>query len=127
MNILLVDDNQDYLLPMKEALYAHGYTVVTADDGRQACQLMSSTKFDLIVSDIKMPHVDGIGLRQFAREMKQYDQTKFVFISGCRDAYVDRLELKPDRDFFLDKTMAASEIVKFIDKLVFGKYAEVWV
>lgn len=51
----------------------------------------------------------------------------FIFISGYRDTYLDSLKLNPDRDFFLDKTMAASEIVKFIDKLIFGKYAEVWV
>lgn len=127
MNILLVDDNQDYLLPMKEALYSHGYTVFAADDGQQAHQIMGAAKFDLIISDIKMPHVDGIRLHQLVREMKQYAQTKFVFISGYRDAYGDRLELNPDRDYFLDKTMAASEIIRFIDKLVFGKYAEVWV
>ncbi len=127
MNILLVDDNQDYLLPMKEALYSHGYTVFAAEDGQQAHQIIGVAKFDLIISDIKMPHVDGIRLHQIVREMKQYAQTKFVFISGYRDAYGDRLKLNPDRDFFLDKTMAASEIVKFIDKLIFGKYAEVWV
>lgn len=111
---------------MKEALYSHGYTVFAADNGLQAHKIMGAAKFDLIISDIKMPHVDGIRLHQIVREMKQYAQTKFIFISGYRDVYVDRLELNPERDFFLDKTMAASEIVRFIDKLIFGKYAEVW-
>ena len=127
MNILLVDDNQDYLLAMKEALYSQGYTVFAADDGEQAHQIMGAAQFDLIISDIKMPRVDGIRLHQIVREMKKYAQTKFVFISGYRDVYGERLELNPERDFFLDKTMAAGEIVKFIDKLIFGKYAEVWV
>ncbi|MEO8167903.1 MAG: response regulator [bacterium] len=127
MNILLVDDNQDYLLPMKEALYSHGYTVFGAEDGEVAHQIMDVARFDLIISDIKMPKMDGIQLHQIARKMQQYAQTKFVFISGYRDIYGDRLDLNPDRDFFLDKTTPAGEIVKFVDKLIFGKYAEVWV
>jgi DNA-binding response OmpR family regulator len=127
MDILLVDDNIDYLFPMKEALYARGYTVYAADDAVQAKKIMAVATVDLIISDIKMPDFDGLQLHQFARDMKQYAKTKFVFISGFRDAYTEQLNLHPDRDFFLDKTMAADEIVKFIDKLMFGKYAEVWV
>jgi CheY-like chemotaxis protein len=127
MDILLVDDNEDYLFPMKEALYAHGYNVYAVDDGTQACKVMAAANVDLIISDIKMPELDGFGVHQFARDMKRYAKTKFVFISGYRDSYSDRLKLNPERDFFLDKTMAADEIVKFIDRLMFGKYAEVWV
>jgi CheY-like chemotaxis protein len=127
MDILLVDDNEDYLYPMKEALYSHGYTVYAADDGKQACRIMAAAKLDLIVSDIKMPDLDGIQLHQYARETKEHSNTKFVFITGYRDKYSSQLALNPDRDFFLDKTMAAQEIVKFIDRLMFGKYAEVWV
>ena len=127
MDILLVDDNTDYLFPMKEALYERGYTVYAADDGLQACNILSATKLDLIISDIKMPNFDGIQLHQAARDMKQYTKTKFVFISGYRDMYSDKLNLNPERDFFIDKTMAAQDILKFIDHLMFGKYAEVWV
>jgi len=127
MDILLVDDNTEYLFPMKEALYSHGYTVYAADDGSQATKIMSALNVDLIISDIEMPTVDGIQLHQRARTMQQYAKTKFVFISGYRDAYDDKLKLDPERDYFLDKTMAADEIVKFIDRLMFGKFAEVWV
>ena len=127
MNILLVDDNVDYLFPMKEALYSHGYTVYAADDGTQATKIISATTLDLIISDIKMPNFDGMQLHQFVREMKAYAKTKFIFISGYHDLYSDKLNLSPGRDYFIDKTMAADEIIKFIDRLMFGKYAEVWV
>ena len=127
MDILLVDDNTDYLFPMKEALYEHGYTVYAADDGMQACKIMSAAKLDLIISDIKMPNFDGIQLHQFARDMQRYEKTKFVYISGYRDIYSDKLNMDPERDFFIDKTMAAQDIINFIDRLMFGKYTEVWV
>lgn len=127
MDILLVDDNTDYLFPMKTALYEHGYTVYAADDGEQACKIMAAAKVDLIISDIKMPNVDGIQLHQTARRMKRYEKTKFVFISGYKDMYENKLNLNPERDYFIEKTMAAHEIIRFIDRLMFGKYAEVWV
>ena len=127
MDILLVDDNVDYLFPMKEALFARGYTVYAADNGVEATKIMSAANLDLIISDIKMPKLDGIQLHQRARRMEQYATTKFVFISGYWDAYSDQIQLTPEKDFFLDKTMAAQDIVKFIDRLMFGKYAEVWV
>lgn len=127
MDILLVDDNVDYLFPMKEALYEHGYTVYAADDGEQARRIMSAATVDLIISDIKMPNLNGIQLHKTVRMMSRYQKTKFVFISGHREVYEDELHLNPERDYFLDKTMAAQEIIRFIDRLMFGKYAEVWV
>ena len=127
MDILLVDDNVDYLFPMKEALYSHGYTVYAADDGVQASRILSATTVDLIISDIKMPNIDGFKLHELARGLKQYAKTKFVFISGYTDDYQDQITMSPEKDFMLDKTMAPQDIVKFIDKLMFGKFAEAWV
>jgi CheY-like chemotaxis protein len=127
MDILLVDDNADYLVPMKEALYEHGYNVYATSDGEQARRLLSSAQVDLIISDIKMPNVDGIQLHHHAREMAKHQKTSFVFISGYHELYSGKLQLHPDRDFVLDKTLPAQEMLRFIDRIMFGKYAEVWV
>lgn len=127
MEILLVDDNTDYLMPMKDALYEHGYTVYAADDGKQASRIMATVTVDLIISDIRMPDLDGLQLHKLARQMKQYVNTKFVFISGYKDMYSGQLQLAPERDYFIDKTMGAHDILRFIDRLMFGKYAELWV
>jgi two-component SAPR family response regulator len=78
------------------------------------------------MSDIKMPRLDGIKLHQWVRSVKQYTRTKFVFISGYRDEYSDALCLNPERDFFLDKTMPPGQIMRFVDRLMFGKFAETW-
>ncbi len=127
MDILLVDDNADYLFPMKEALYSRGYTVYAAEDGVEASRIMTATNVDLIISDIKMPKMDGMQLHESARKLAQYEKTKFVFISGYKEAYEEHIALNPESDYFLDKTVAPQEIVKFIDRLLFGKFAEVWV
>ena len=127
MNVLLVDDNLDYLNFMKESLFLNGYTVFTANDGSEACTVLDKPDIDLIISDIKMPTLDGIMLHAFARELERYKQTKFIFISGYGDAYSDILNLDPDVDFFFTKTTPVAELLKFIDGLLFGDFAGKWV
>ncbi len=126
MEILIVDDNTDFLQAMKEALYENGYAVYTANDGLEASKFLSVAFVDLIISDIKMPRLDGIKLHQWVRSLKQYARTKFVFISGYRNEYGDALRLNPERDFFVDKTMPPEQIMRFVDRLMFGKFAEAW-
>ncbi len=127
MNVLLVDDNIDYLNFMKESLFLNGYTVFTATDGSEACKLLGKPDIDLIISDIKMPTLDGIMLHSFARELERYKKTKFIFISGYGDAYSDILNLDPDIDFFFDKTTPVADLLRFIDTLMFGDFAGKWV
>jgi DNA-binding response OmpR family regulator len=127
MNILVVDDNEDYLNFMRESLFLNGYTVYTAPDGSDACKLLGTLEIDLIISDIKMPTLDGIMLHAYARELERYKKTKFIFISGYGDAYEDVLNLDPELDFFFSKTTPVTEILKFIDNLMFGEFAGKWV
>jgi CheY-like chemotaxis protein len=127
MNVLLVDDNEDYLNFMKESLFLNGYTVYAATDGSDACTLLEKPDIDLIISDIKMPTLDGIMLHSFAREMERYKRTKFIFVSGYGDAYEDILDLDPNVDFFFDKTTPVAQLRKFVDNLMFGDYAGKWV
>ena len=127
MDILLVDDNEDYLLLVKEALTTNGYTVHTASDGVEGCEILAKTDIDLIISDIRMPRLDGLKLHAFAREMDKYNDTKFIFISGLRDVYSDALTLDAEKDFFLDKTAALTDIIKFVDTLIVGKYEGEWI
>jgi CheY-like chemotaxis protein len=122
MDILLVDDNEDYLMLMKDLLYANGYSVITAANGAEACEILDSSSVDLIISDIKMPKLDGIKLHAYARELEEYRDTKFIFISGYKDVYENLMNLEPGKDFLLDKTTPATEIVKLVNDLMFGKF-----
>ena len=126
LNILIVDDNSDYLRLLKEALVSSGYDVHTAEDGVQGCEILASQNIDLIISDIRMPRMDGIKLHSFAREMNRYKATKFVFLSGYRDVYSSIAGMKEDIDYFLDKTTPVDMIVKLVDKLLFGDFARMW-
>ena len=123
MNILLVDDNADYLQLLKEGLNLSGYEVHTANDGIEGCEMLTSLDIDLIISDIRMPRLDGVKLHAFAREMKRHKRTKFIFLSGFKEIYQTVPGLDAEIDYFLDKTTPVSGIRELVDRLLFGNFA----
>lgn len=60
--ILLVDDNRMGLLARKTVLTENGYDVTTVDKPEQVLELMNGAKFELVVTDYKMPKMNGIEL-----------------------------------------------------------------
>jgi CheY-like chemotaxis protein len=127
MEILVVDDNPEYLKFLKEAFTLSGYDVHTAEDGIEGCEKLSSLDIDLIISDIRMPRLDGIKLHAFARELNSYKKKKFVFLSGYRELFSSIPGMNPELDFFLEKTTPLDAIVRFVDRLLFGEFAGKWV
>lgn len=78
--ILVVDDETGIIVVLSEMLKRLGYEVYTASDGREALQKLSPGGFNLVVTDIIMPHVDGLEL---IREIqKKHPAVKVIAISG---------------------------------------------
>ena len=126
MDILLVDDNADYLSLLGEILQRNGYTIHTAQDGAEGCEVLAKSDIDLIISDIRMPRLDGLKLHAFAREIDRYKKTKFIFVSGFKDLYTNAIKLDPKIDFSLDKMTPVHEILQLVDRLIFGESKEFW-
>jgi len=66
--ILLVDDDPGVLKLAKQVLSAAGYNVTAAKDGIEAIMCLSTGKFDLVLSDIAMPNLDGLSLLEILRK-----------------------------------------------------------
>ena len=58
--ILVVDDDHAMRLALSESLESCGYDIVAAENGREALELFKKGKFDLVVTDMKMPGMTGI-------------------------------------------------------------------
>jgi CheY-like chemotaxis protein len=82
--ILLVDDELDLLEIMAEWFRREGCRVLTAENGREALDLSRQNPVDAVVSDIRMPVMDGVAL---LRSLKSVHSTKpsVIFISGFSD------------------------------------------
>jgi len=68
MKILVVDDEKNILKLYKAELEDEGYTVVTANSGKEAIEMFHREDPDLVTLDIMMPDIDGI---QVLRQLKQ--------------------------------------------------------
>src|SRR5580693_6457798 len=66
--VLVVDDDQLLVRALVRTLSAAGYEVAAAADGRRAAELISATEFDVIVSDLDMPLMNGIQPLQTVRQ-----------------------------------------------------------
>ena len=58
----MVDDEADLAALMRDMLEGAGYDVATAESGAIALELLDTARFDAIVSDLRMPDMDGAGL-----------------------------------------------------------------
>ncbi|MCA1325310.1 response regulator [Herbaspirillum sp. alder98] len=74
-SILIVDDSFSLRQTISIALKAAGYNVVEASDGRDALARLDGRKFNLVISDLNMPNLDGLS---FVREMKQMTAYRFT-------------------------------------------------
>ncbi|MBA1272284.1 CheR family methyltransferase [Stutzerimonas azotifigens] len=82
LNILLVDDSKDILETLEMLLESEGAQVTTAPGGEEGLALAEQTRFDLIVSDIGMPRLDGHQLMRAIREGGVNAATPGIALSG---------------------------------------------
>jgi two-component system NtrC family response regulator len=59
-SILIVDDERNYLLVLKALLSEEGYQVITAEDARKGLELLQENDLDVVITDMKMPGMDGM-------------------------------------------------------------------
>src|SRR5262249_22587387 len=72
--VLIVEDNEDFRFYLKDNLRAH-YTIIEASDGREGWRKVLSSHPQVVVSDISMPHMDGI---QLCRKVRTDERTKQI-------------------------------------------------
>ena len=82
-NILLVDDNKHGLQARRSVLEQAGFSVTTSNSAVQALEVFASEKFDLVVTDFRMPGMDGIELIAKLRETNA--SLPIIMISGFTD------------------------------------------
>jgi CheY-like chemotaxis protein len=79
--ILVVDDEIGLLSIFKKWFEREGCRVLTAENGVEALELLKSTAVDTIISDVRMPKMDGVELAKCVKKTHKYDP-KIIFISG---------------------------------------------
>ena len=78
--ILIIDDDQQFLEYLREILQDAGYQIDAVTDGIRGLELLSENHFDLLITDIFMPEMDGLGVLRELR--KKHHRIKIITMSG---------------------------------------------
>jgi len=112
--IMLVDDEKDYRESTAEFLSLEGYEVEQAQDAQEALQKLNHQKFDLILSDVKMPKLSGCELAQHVKS--RHKGTKIILISGFGEP-LNHTKMKAlNIDGWLQKPCLFEDIAEVIRK-----------
>ena len=118
--ILLAEDEEAMRTYLQRALENAGYEVVAVDRGTAALPLLASEKFDLLLSDIVMPEMDGIELAKHCAEVSPH--TKVVFITGFAAVALKASREAPQAKV-LSKPFHLRDLVLEVER-IFGQQAK---
>ncbi len=90
--ILIVDDEKDSVEAVGYRLEANGYKILKAYNGEEALKIVETELPDLVISDIKMPVLDGYGLLKKMKENKRLAGIPLIFLSGKEREFEDRVD-----------------------------------
>jgi two-component system cell cycle sensor histidine kinase/response regulator CckA len=108
--VLLVEDEPMVRSVAERALTRHGYTVITADNGEDALEIIAKNEpIDLLISDVVMPGMDGPTMVDEAR--KQRPDLKILFMSGYAEEQL-RDSIGVDNAHFLPKPFSVQELAE---------------
>jgi two-component system cell cycle sensor histidine kinase/response regulator CckA len=107
--VLLVEDEPTVRGVAERALTRHGYTVVTADNGEDALEILAAQQIDLLISDVVMPGMDGPTMVSEAR--KTWPHLKILFISGYAEEQL-RKSIDIENVNFLPKPFSVTELAE---------------
>ncbi|MCU0559954.1 MAG: sigma-54 dependent transcriptional regulator [Desulfobacterales bacterium] len=121
--ILVVDDEKNYLLVLSALLEEEGYEVLTALSGPEAIEIQKASDIDLVLTDMKMPTMDGIDLLERIKACDPDVPVIIMTAHGTVDKAVEAMQkgaytyiLKPfDNDrliLYVQKAMALFQVVK---------------
>lgn len=110
ISVLIVDDDPVTCATLRALLTGSGYTVSIAGNGREAWELLQTTRFPVVVSDWYMPEVDGVELCRRLRSGPQDQYVYFILITshGGKQQYLTGMEAGADD--FITKPVDPDEL-----------------
>ena len=116
--ILTVDDSASVRQMVSFTLRKVGYDVVEAVDGKDGLSKASSDRFDLIVTDLNMPNMDGIQLITAARKLPGYSFTPILMLTTESQAEKKAEGRKAGATGWIVKPFNADQLISVVQKLV---------
>jgi two-component system OmpR family response regulator len=113
--ILIVEDESLISWSIANALTKVGYTVLSVDSAEEAMNIFHIRNIDLLISDINLPHLDGI---EFVKTMRSiYPGIPVIIMTANDEEYGSKLPVIRDI-YFREKPFLLAEIVRLVDSIL---------
>ena len=104
LSILVIDDSIMTRTLEKNILESYGYDVVTAIDGQDAILKLHEKNFDVIVSDVQMPNMDGIELTEKIKQDNRYSKIPVILVTAMESDEDKKRGMQVGADAYIVKS-----------------------
>lgn len=113
--LLLIDDDPNLILLVKDYLEFRGYSVMTAENGREALDVLNDNNPDMIICDVMMPEMDGYAFVEHVRGNPETEWIPVLFLSAKGQSQ-DRVKgLNTGADVYMVKPFEPEELVAQVE------------
>jgi len=116
--ILVVEDSLSVRRLLTLTLEAEGFRMHEACDGVEALASLSRERFDMVISDLNMPGMDGAELARQVRELPGYRFTPFIILSGETDDEKKARARRVGASAWLNKPFRPEQLLKVVQLVV---------
>ena len=113
--LLLIDDDPNLILLVKDYLEFRGYEVITAENGREALEVLDRGIPDMIICDIMMPEMDGYAFVEQVRREERTSWIPILFLSAKQQTGDKIKGLDSGADVYMVKPFEAEELVAQVE------------
>jgi DNA-binding NarL/FixJ family response regulator len=113
--LLLIDDDPNLILLVKDYLEFRGYEVITAENGREALEVLEQDIPDLIICDVMMPEMDGYTFVKHVREEPRTSWIPVLFLSAKGQSQDKVKGLNTGADVYMVKPFEPEELVAQVE------------
>ncbi|MEH6690899.1 MAG: response regulator [Pseudorhizobium pelagicum] len=117
-SILTVDDSASIRLTTRVALSNAGYTVTEAVDGKDGLAKLDAGQFDIIVTDLNMPNMDGLTMIRELRKLPAHTGVPVIFLTTESDAEIKQQAKAAGATGWLTKPFDPESLVKIVRKVL---------
>ena len=114
ISILVVDDEEMMRNLLTKILSREGYKILTAENGNHALEVIKKNKVDLIISDMKMPQMNGFELLKHVK--RDYPSVGMIIMTAYGDTYTVKDALLLGADEYITKPFKSYEISLVVER-----------
>lgn len=119
-SVLLVEDEEEICLLLKDSLISIGLNVDTAFNGKEALELLKTNSYDYLITDMKMPGLSGDQLIWAGKKLGLLDNTKIIITTGgmmIEYSQAQRKMIEDEADAYIPKPISLKKLVSTLEKL----------